>query len=207
MNFFVKNIKLILVILLVIIFVGGVSVYATYSYFATNVSYMKGGVEISVAEALNELYKNKKETTDETKEINASGEYTLDKYYKNINVDVDNDIEYQTIDSSSYISKNNGTFYTGTISIPEGKSKIYIYSTIQSQYSAAAPTFSSDDILTQATTLLRDMGGNSGLVNTRVYMSIIETNGNNTNIKINYNLVGDPSCNYKNCGNSIIFYE
>lgn len=88
MKFIKKNIKLIVGIIVGVLSVSGISVYATYKYFATDVSYTKDGVEMSVADALNDLYNNKKETSDITKEITENGEKTLDKYYKNIKVNV-----------------------------------------------------------------------------------------------------------------------
>lgn len=60
-----KYIKLILVLIFCMILVSSISIYATYSYFATDISYTINGNEISVSEALNDLYKNKKETTEE----------------------------------------------------------------------------------------------------------------------------------------------
>ena len=56
MKFIKKNIKLIIGIMIGMLLVSGISVYATYTYFATDVSYTKDGEEISVADALNYLY-------------------------------------------------------------------------------------------------------------------------------------------------------
>lgn len=61
MKFIKKNIKLIVTILACMLLVSGVSVYSAYKYFATDVSYKRDGKEMSVAEALNELYINKKD--------------------------------------------------------------------------------------------------------------------------------------------------
>lgn len=51
-----KNLKIVLIIATIIIIASGAGVYATYSYFANNVSYSKGGTEISVQAALDDLY-------------------------------------------------------------------------------------------------------------------------------------------------------
>ncbi len=88
MKFIKKNIKIIIGFIVVAILASGITVYATYKYFATDVSYTKDGTEISVAQALNELYKNKKETTDETLQITTNNKYSLGKYYNNIDVNV-----------------------------------------------------------------------------------------------------------------------
>ena len=69
-----------------VILASCITAYAT-SYFAKDVTYKDGK---SVEEALNELYKSEKETSDEIKNITLNGEQTLDKYYKNINVNVSN---------------------------------------------------------------------------------------------------------------------
>lgn len=97
-----KNIKLILGIILSMILVSGISVYATYNYFATDVIYIRNGHEMSVEEALNELYENKKETTEETKEITTNGEQILDKYYKKLNVNILSDKKYTENEYKSY---------------------------------------------------------------------------------------------------------
>ena len=75
---------------------SGISIYATYEYLASNIDYTKQGTNttIKVSEALDELYQNSKETSDETKSITSNGEQTLDKYYKNINVNVTTDKVY-----------------------------------------------------------------------------------------------------------------
>lgn len=40
------------------------------------------------------MYRNKKETSDETKEVTENGNQTLDKYYKKLNVNVTTDKKY-----------------------------------------------------------------------------------------------------------------
>ncbi len=64
MKFIKKNIKFIVGIIIGMLLVSGVSVYATYKYFANEVSYTKDGTEISVTDALNELYANKKDVSE-----------------------------------------------------------------------------------------------------------------------------------------------
>ena len=52
-----NNIRKIMLLLSLTVIVSGVSVYATYKYLASDVSYTKSdGTDVSVEEALNELY-------------------------------------------------------------------------------------------------------------------------------------------------------
>ena len=54
-----KNIKFIIVIIVGMILVSSISVWATYNYLGSDVSYMKvNGTKLSVQDALDELYKN-----------------------------------------------------------------------------------------------------------------------------------------------------
>ena len=58
MKFLKKHIKIILIFVVSMLIVSMVSVYATYSYLAQDVSYTKSdGTEVSVKDALDELYK------------------------------------------------------------------------------------------------------------------------------------------------------
>ena len=58
MKFLKKHIKIILIFVVSTLIVSMVSVYATYSYLAQDVSYTKSdGTEVSVKDALDELYK------------------------------------------------------------------------------------------------------------------------------------------------------
>ena len=61
MNFVKKNYKLIIGILIGVVFISGISVYATSQYLASKVSYTteKNGKIQTVEEALNDLYTNK----------------------------------------------------------------------------------------------------------------------------------------------------
>ena len=67
MKFLKKHIKIILIFVVSTLIVSMVSVYATYSYLAQDVSYKKSdGTEISVKDALDELYKTTEVITYET---------------------------------------------------------------------------------------------------------------------------------------------
>ncbi len=101
-----KNIKLIIIITLCIFLTSGISVFATYKYLANEVEYTEGK---SVEEALNELYANKKETSDTVKEITENGEQTLDKYYNKLNVNVTIPDGYLVPSGTKSITKN-GTY-------------------------------------------------------------------------------------------------
>lgn len=117
-----KMLKIIIIIIVSIVLASGISVYATYSYFAKDISYKKtDGTELSVEEALNELY-NKN-----------SG-----------------NIEYIKF-NSGVISSSAGTFFTKTISIPEGKKDVYIYSSVSSTYNCKLQSISSNIIVEQNT--------------------------------------------------------
>ena len=88
MKFIKNNLKVIIGFIIGVILASSITVYA-YSYLASDISYTRDGTNIkSVEEALNELYRNKKETSDDTKSITANGEQELDKYYKKLNVNV-----------------------------------------------------------------------------------------------------------------------
>ena len=101
-----NNIKLIIGIIIGMIIVSGLSVYATYQYLASEIEYTDG---VSVEDALNELYQNKKETSDETKSITQNGNQTLDKYYNKLDVNVPIPQGYIVPSGTEMISKN-GTY-------------------------------------------------------------------------------------------------
>lgn len=71
-----KNIKLIISFIIGAIILSGISVYANYIYFAKDVSYTRNGVEISVADALNELY-DKKRNYNSGEIKNFNGQCTI----------------------------------------------------------------------------------------------------------------------------------
>ena len=55
-----KKLRIIVIVLIGILLVGGISAYATYTYLAKDVEYTKAnGTKVSVENALNELYENK----------------------------------------------------------------------------------------------------------------------------------------------------
>lgn len=59
-----NKLKIVLVIVITAILVGGISVYATYNYFAKDIIYKKmDGTQINVEDALNELYLRNKTLT------------------------------------------------------------------------------------------------------------------------------------------------
>lgn len=156
-----KCIMIIITIFLIVTFASGISIYATYKYLSKDVSYLKAdGKEISVEDALNELY-------------NIS----------NAN------IEYITFDSNGHIRTPSGTFYTKTISIPKGKKMVYIYSSVSSTYSCNNPTINSNIINMQNTRLIKDITI-SGQIANLSFLTTIETNGENGDITINYNCGG-----------------
>lgn len=64
MEFIKKNIKMIIGFIAGVILASGITVYATYTYLATDVSYERNGTEISVANALNDLYDNKQDVSE-----------------------------------------------------------------------------------------------------------------------------------------------
>ena len=107
----VKSKKAIVIVTLIIVemlIINGISVYATYNYFANEINYTENK---TVSQALDELYKNKKETTDETKEITTSGFQTLDKYYKNLNINVPNSTSATKFLTNGQISSANPNQY------------------------------------------------------------------------------------------------
>ena len=88
MNFFKKNIKLIIGFIVGIILASGITVYAT-SYFAGDVKYIRNNTETTVEAALNDLYDKQKENSNIVAEgtINED-ELTPDKDgYLNINLE------------------------------------------------------------------------------------------------------------------------
>lgn len=73
-NFLKKNLKFIIILIVAIIITSMVSVYAAYSYLATDVSYTKpDGTGTSVKAALDELYK--KATIETVPHIDCTGNY------------------------------------------------------------------------------------------------------------------------------------
>lgn len=153
-----NTLKIVFIIFIVAITVSGLGVYATYNYLAKDVSYIKqNGEELNVQEALNELYS------------------------KNIS-----DIEYQMFYSNVVKVSSATKFYTKTISIPKDKKKVYIYSCASSDFGIGDITISSDIIKKQNTSKIKSIIIPNDLENCSA-LSIIETNGEEGDITINYN--------------------
>ncbi len=121
MNVLKKNVKLIIGIIIGVILVSGISIGATVTYLY-NANEVKYNDEKSVAEALDELYVNKRDTTNETKIITTNGEQTLDKYYKNINVNVNSNNDNNII-LSNKVANANYNLNTGNTENRSGKWK------------------------------------------------------------------------------------
>ena len=93
---FLKEKKVIIILILGVILASCITVYA-YSYYARDIGYTKPGTEtsISVEQALNDLYKNRKENIMEIDEFkyygNADNNYTTlsikVKNFKKITID------------------------------------------------------------------------------------------------------------------------
>lgn len=199
-----KNIKLVLVVLMLIVISSGVSVYATAQYYATQVQYKDGK---SVANALDELYANKKETTDTTYEITANNTYSLDKYYKNILVNVESgNTDYETFNTDGFIRINKLDFYSKTISVPAGKTKVIIFSDVSSTWGVAEPTIANSNIITSTNITRLNSGFRSGKIAEECYLSIIDTNGNAGEITITFNGAGDDGYTY-NLVNALVLYK
>lgn len=102
MNFIKKNIKLILGIVIGAVLISGISVYATYTYLASDVKYTKNNSEISVEQALNELY------ASNLYEVLESGTYTssnvLSGQYIQQTINLEN--TYTESDNVYFIIKN-----------------------------------------------------------------------------------------------------
>lgn len=106
MNRMNNRIKLIILIVLISILTSSISVYATYTYFAKDVSYIKkDGTEITVEMALDELYKRKfsKSKVEELEKLTNGVACEGDYFY----IDTPNSIEWNTIgvDNISYCKK------------------------------------------------------------------------------------------------------
>lgn len=169
-----KTLNIIFIICITVILASGISVYATYNYLAKDVSYVKSnGEELSVEEALNELYsKNKGE------------------------------IDYYTFCSDVINTSSGGTFYRKELSIPEGKTKVYIYSSASSTYYVTTPTINSTIIDKCDTSNLKKYSI-PGCIDSADFLSIIETNGKAGNITISYGCGGTG----KHFAEGILFYK
>lgn len=173
MKIYKNTLKIIFITCIAVILVSGISVYATYKYLAKDVSYVKSnGEELNVEEALNELYSKNK-----------------------------GEIEYYTF-CSDVISTSGGTFYTKVLSIPEGKTKVYIYSSASSTYYVTNPTINST-IIDKCNTSNLKKYSIPGCIDSADFISIIETNGKAGNITISYGCGGTG----KHFAEGILFYK
>lgn len=121
MNFFRKNIRVIIGFVVGVILASGVTVYA-YSYIAKDVMYTKkDGSEISVDQALNELYERenikytlKRVSLGETSGTNTTRYYDATGIPNYQNLTVDNfSLSTTYIDSGSSAGTYCGTTYKG----------------------------------------------------------------------------------------------
>lgn len=123
-NFFKKNLKVIIIFIVSMIITSMVSVYAAYNYLSTDVSYTKAdGTTVSVADALNELYKSK---TSISTDANYTGCYA----------DVNDD---GTVDGVIFIDLAKGASGTGlqetySYDVKQSGLKMYQLSTKKSSY-------------------------------------------------------------------------
>ena len=81
--------KTILTVIITAVICISISVFATTLLTADEIVYVdSSNQKITVNEALNYLYTNVNETSDVVENITTNGQQTLDKYYKNLNVNV-----------------------------------------------------------------------------------------------------------------------
>lgn len=113
MKFLKRNLKVVVAFVIGLVLTSGITVYATVTYMinAENVMYKD---DKTIEYALNDLYNNKKETSNEVININTNGEQELEKYYKNINVNVVNPVNITLLWTNS---NPNGAFAAQTISL------------------------------------------------------------------------------------------
>ena len=157
-NFFKKNLKVIIIFIVSMIITSMVSVYAAYNYLSTDVSYTKAdGTTVSVADALNELYKNK----------SSSGSSSMPQYelynqvmsstinFWNYYADIDDD---GTPDGIIFIDRAHGASGTGlqagySYQVKQLGLKMYQLSTKKSSYTDSH--FGTHEVITQ-------VGGSTG---------------------------------------------
>ena len=89
MNFLKNNLKVIIAFVVGVILASSITVYA-YSYLASDVKYTD---DKSVQDALDDIYGK---MSNDTKNITSNGIQTLDKYYKNLSVNVPSTSNYNT---------------------------------------------------------------------------------------------------------------
>lgn len=86
MKFLKNNIKIVIISFITALICSCASVFATYTYLSKDVSYKKSdGTEVSVEEALNQLYQEKKDNKQmrflETTQFDSTHQYTYVKNY------------------------------------------------------------------------------------------------------------------------------
>ena len=122
MKFLKNNFKVIVGFIIGVILASSIAVYA-YSYFASDVKYTDTK---TVEQALDELYANKKETSDMEKIINSNGKQTLDKYYKFINVNVLS--ESDELNTLTAYAFGNVTSTSSTVNITQDQTAKFVCS-------------------------------------------------------------------------------
>ena len=130
MGYLKKNIKWIILVIVLIIIASGISVYATTTYLANQVIYKDGK---TVEEALNDLY-NKIPKGE--KIITENGTYDIsDKASVNVNITMP-EIDYST--SRTYYMGNRASGNTRSISLTKGT---YIVSVVNAHAWASSSKF------------------------------------------------------------------
>ena len=104
----------------IIAFIVGILLASSVAGFASiNASQIDYKNNQKVSDALDDLYTNFRETSDNEKEITEAGQQTLDKYYKNLNVNIPNNLAFTTGSFTSVAGDN-------TISIGFVPNKLFI---------------------------------------------------------------------------------
>lgn len=118
MEFIKKNTKLIITFILGIIVASGITAYATYNYFAKDINYTKSnGAEITVEQALNELYEMKKDY------IKPNGTKTITEKSSQIDVSSYRYADTTWLYTASEIQSGEGIFWDKTTKVV-GQDKI-----------------------------------------------------------------------------------
>ena len=131
----------------------------------------------------------------------------MDKYYKNILVNVESgNTDYETFNTDGFIRISKLDFYSKTISVPAGKTKVIIFSDVSSTWGVAEPTIANSNIITSTNITRLNSGFRSGKIAEGCYLSIIDTNGNAGEITITFNGAGDDGYTY-NLVNALVLYK
>lgn len=106
-----NRLKTVLVILISVVFASGLSTYATYTYLSKDISYKKlDGTEISVEDALNELYNSKEESTSKNVFVAFYTTRLYSTSYVNIDVQEYNSNMIKNIDNNVITIKESGKY-------------------------------------------------------------------------------------------------